>query len=228
VSVVPDQVLVEHSLDTIDAFWAETFDGPCPRDQLRGGVTRHYAMRPPRRYSRDVAGAAACFVILRLTGHSATSAEIHTCHHDWRGVARSVDTRNSNPVRLIYRARAILAEVLAGELLDDASPSKRAADNIERLLHARFILARSAELSGRKKSLLWRHTLTDAGRYVEFYGDEIRDLAALARHELKPRVRAILRRVDAKLFEFSPVSQRCENAFADIDAALHEFSEFSK
>ena len=224
-----DHVFTEISLDATKASWAETFDDPFPQNEFRRRIERHYAIRPPRRYSHDVDAiqVAAYFVILRLAGQGATAAVgVHARYYE--SIARSVDTRNSNPVELIYRGRAILAGVLAAELLDDAG-RWRAADEIEKLLHARFVVARAAEMTGRKKGLLWRHTLNDAGRYVELYGDEIREGGALVRqkniHELKPQVRAILRRVDTKPSKFSPVSQRCETAFADIDAALREFSK---
>lgn len=222
---------VRNSTDVIEGFWAQVFadrDWPFPRD-IQERVARHFMLRPPRHVSRESVAAheSGHFVTLHLERFGACSAKIFGSRHGWAGEAHQWSAPClTNPCQLLGQARVAVAGPIAEELLGDVGRGG-AADNIEELLKARFILARAAELSGRKKGPLWRSTLIEAAQRVEFFAPEIRDLSAvLARGKAicaERPVKSILRRVDAKPFPAWKLSSRCENILADINAILSEF-----
>ena len=167
-------------------------------------------------------------MLAHLEKLGACSAEIYRGFHAWGGEARQLcDVCLTDVRQLLCRARVVVAGPIAGELLGDG----KATDNIEELLKGRFLLVRAAELVGCRKGPLWRDTLVEAARRVEFFTPEILDLSALLAQRNVIRafehpVARILRRVDTRLVKsFPPLSQRSENILADIAAT---FSEFSK
>jgi hypothetical protein len=234
-----DQVrYVEQSLDIIETFWRETFDGPSPRDQLRAGIARHYAMRPPRCVSRKSAALheSGHVVAMCAEGFGARSAKIERSPFDrlsWIGVARQSSAPcPDNPSDLRRQARVTLAGPVAAELFDKSAKGS-AADNIEEILSAYFVLIRAELLehdknhSAYEMRLLWLAALSGAAGLVEFYGDEIRGVAAaLARresiHVWDHPIRRILKRVAARPFEKGKPPSHCTEILIDICAALNE------
>jgi hypothetical protein len=225
-----------NSTTIVEGFWGQVFADrgwPFPREEFQERVARHFIRRPPRGVSRESVAVheSSHFVTAHLERFGACSAEIFGSRHGWGGCAASIDAPcPTDPRELLGEARVVVAGPIAVELLGDVGRGG-AADNIEELLKARFILARAAELAGRRKGSLWRGTLIEAAQRVEFFAPEICDLGAvLARrktiHASSPTVKRVLRRVDAKSGkDLSPLtlSLRCENILADIDAILSEF-----
>jgi hypothetical protein len=225
-----DQARNRNSVNVIKYFWAQGFAGrgqPFPHEQIQKHVERHFMLRPPRCVSRQSVAVheSAHFVLAHLEKIGAAAAEIYGSRHDWGGEMRPWSAPcPTDPHELCGSAYVAVAGPIAVELLGDGSGG--AADNIEELLNACFILARAAELLECEIVPLWQATLIEAAQRVELLAPEILDLAAvLARRKaicaFDPAVKRILRRVDARSNEFlSPLSPRCKNILADINAAL--------
>jgi hypothetical protein len=187
-------------------------------------------LRPPRCSSRQSVAVheSAHFVIAHVEGLGAAVAKIYGSRNDWGGEMWSwSDPCPTDPHELCGYACVTLAGPIAGELLGDIGRGG-AADNIEELFDACFILTRAAELLECEIVPLWQTTLIDAAQRVELLAPEILDLAAvLARRKtiwaFHSAVRRILWRVDARSNEFlAPLSARCQEILTDINAMLSE------
>ena len=218
-----DQALVESSLDAIEAFWAETCDGPCPRDRVWNVVARYYATWQPRSSSRRAAAIheAAHFAAMHVEGFGARHAKIYNRSDGWCGEAASLTTSClNNPRSLVRKARATLAGPLAEELFGDAG-NEAIADCFEEFLHAGFIVKRAAMLWGQSNAALWQSTVIEAAALVEFWTAEICDIAAvLARrkiiHAQDRPIRHILARVSAKSLTIWKFSPRCMDILTSV------------
>jgi hypothetical protein len=247
-----DQVRdVERTLDKLDGFWSENFDGPSPRNQLRGGLARLCTrMPPPRCVSREEAARheaghfAAIFVediSKKLVAHEAdrfagiyvvaTALSAKIFDHgggDWRGTTTSFNTLcPNNPHDLIRKPAPYYAD---HSLKYCSTMWTRGRSIISRKSYERPSLWRAAELSRQDRVSLWQSTTTEAAAFVEHWASEISDIAGvLTRRKVinasdRPIAR-ILARILAKPFAGWGLSPRCIGVLGDIRTC---FSEFEK
>jgi hypothetical protein len=232
--------LINASVDRVEAEQDRVFGRAAPafpRDRFRDGFAGHYLRRPPRNASARTAAVheGAHFVLFQLEGFGAWEAQIWGSkfgRFGYAGTARPFTLPGADApaacraADFIADARATLAGPIAEELLNDGD----AAFNISEFWQARVVLARAAQLSGRKRADLWRDALIGAAVRVEYYQDEILAVADMLERRARitcwqPSIKRVLKAVDAKRFVAQPVSARGQLVIDTINSALREFGK---
>jgi len=204
-------------------------------DKFRTYTEKH----PPRIYSRKPVAVheAGHFGVMHAEGFGPSIARLRNKSREGFGwFGRTWADRASNiqspPSEILRDAISTLAGPLSEERHGDASC--RAAENIEELCGAYFLTMHAAHVLGwsKSKGQLWQSTLIGAAARVEFYGQEIRELAdVLAKrcciHVTDKDVKRILGRIDGRPFNVQAsgaynLSPRGAAMIGDINETLKE------